>query len=237
MRRILLTAASLSVLTLTAPGAALAGQRRAPGAALAGQRQHRHHHKSRAHHARVSFRHLGPAIAGPVGPGAAPTTSPTPAAPTPATTPSATEENAGKVTSYTGGVLTLTLGDGSTVSGKVTIDTRFECVSATPTPPTGDQDEEGGEGNDNGWGDDQGGGDRNQGGGWQNGQQPQAGGQWQGGEDGGGGPGEGQDDGEAPISTEPPCDSSALTEGAIVRAAELRIAPGGTEFESIELVR
>ncbi len=229
MRRILLTAASLSVLTLTAPGAALAGQR-----------HHRHHHKSRAHHARVSFRHLGPATAGPAGPGAAPTTSPPPAAPTPATTPSATEENAGKVASYTGGVLTLTLGDGSTVSGKVTIDTRFECVSATPTPPTGDQDDEGGEGgsgDDNGLGDDQGGGDRNQGSGWQNGQQPQAGGQWQSGGDGSGGPGEGQDDDGAPISTEPPCDSSALTEGAIVRAAELRIAPGGTEFESIELVR
>lgn len=235
MRRILLTAAGVAALTLTAPGGALAGQR------------HHHHHKRHSHHARVSFRHLGPVTASTVGPGVAPSTGSTPTTTAPTTTTPTTEENAGKVASYTGGVLTLTLNDGSTVSGKVTNNTRIECVSTTSTqPPAGDQDDEEGPGDDNGGGDDQSEGDRNQGGGWQDGQQPQASDQSQGsqqpqasdqpqgGDDNGGG--DDLSDG-GPISTEPPCDSSALVAGTIVRAAELRIAPGGTEFESIELVR
>ncbi|MGH2852653.1 MAG: hypothetical protein ACRDLF_00455 [Solirubrobacteraceae bacterium] len=223
MRRILLTAAGVAALTLSAPVPALAA--------------HHHHHKRHAHHARVSFKHLGPMTAGTAGPGTTPSAGSTPSTstPTPATTP-APEENAGKVASYSGGVLTLTLGNGSTVSGKVTVNTRFECVSTTATQPSGDQDDEGAPGDDNGMGDDQSRGDRNQQGGppWQDGQQPGSQGQ---GDDEGNGPSDDQDNDDAPISTEPPCDSSALTEGAIVRAAELRIAPGGTEFESIELVR
>jgi hypothetical protein len=130
------------------------------------------------------------------------------------------------VASYTNGLLTLTLNDGSTVSGKVTEDTRIRCVKATPTPPVGiggpPTDE--GPGDDNGQGDDQDRGDMNQGdhgpGGWQHGDQ---------GNDG--------DDDDEPVATEPPCDSSALVTGTVVRAAELRIGPSGTEFEGVLLVR
>jgi len=206
----------------------------APGTALAHGRHHARHH-ARRHHAHVSFVHLGPATTGPgspAAPGTPPPAKPTGAAPT---TP-ATPENAGKVASYTSGVLTLTLADGSTISGKVTAATRIECVSATPTPPQEGNDDEGAPGDDNGMGDDRNGGDRNQEGG-----PPWAAGQWRGGGDRGG---PGDDDGQGdegpidgPIVSEPPCDTSALVEGAVVRAAELRIAPGGTEFEIIELVR
>jgi hypothetical protein len=208
----------------------------APGAALAHGRHHRHH--QRGHHAHVSFIHLGPTTASATGTGTAGATTPATTPSTGAgstTTSTTTNENAGTVASYTGGVLTLTLTGGSHVSGKVTADTQFECVSATPTtPPSGDQDDEGAPGDDNGLGDDQSEGDSNQGGDSQVGQQLAVAGQWQDGGDHS--QGDDQDD-EAPIVSEPPCDSSALIEGAVVRAAELRIAPGGTEFESIVLVR
>jgi hypothetical protein len=142
------------------------------------------------------------------------------------------------VASYTGGVLTLTLNDGSSssVSGKVTNATRIECVSAT-TPPAGPgQGEDDGPGNNNGPGDDNGAGDDNHQGDQQGGGPPPTPGaagapQWMPGEDGN------DDDNENPAAGAPPCDTSALVVGAIVREAELRIGPGGTEFESIELVR
>jgi len=230
MRRVLLTAASLAALTLTAPAVALANHR------------HHHHHKSPSHHATVSFRHIGPVTAGPVAPPTAPGAGPK--ATTPTTAPATTEENAGKVASYTNGVLTLTLGDGSSVSGKVTAGTRIECVSATPTPPTTGPGDDEGAGDDNGLGDDQGEGDRNQEGGQgdhhegdqQSPMHAAGSSQSAGGQDNGGG-GDDQGDGTQPSATEPPCDTSALIPGAVVREAELRIGPGGTEFESVELVR
>lgn len=226
MRRMLLTAMGATALALATPAAALANHRH-------------HHHKHHARHARASFLHLGPAAAGaPPSSSSAPTPPPKPTTST--TTPTA-EENAGTVKSYTGGVLTVTLGDGSTVAGKVTASTRFECVSTTAAQPQADTDDEPGPGDDNGPGDDQGEEDRNQQGGspWSSGQQQGAhmDGHWQQGNDNENGPGGDQDEDAAPISSEPPCDSSALTEGAVVRAAELRIAPGGAEFEWIELVR
>jgi hypothetical protein len=54
---------------------------------------------------------------------------------------------------------------------------------------------------------------------------------WQHGDDGD------DDDGPGAGEPEPPCDSSSLVPGAVIRAAELRIGPGGTEFESVLLVR
>jgi hypothetical protein len=182
-----------SLLTVTGMAAALALAM--PGAALA--HHGRHHHKARAHahHAKFRMVHIGSMTT-------TPPTTPTTTTPTPPT-----PENAGTVTSYTGGVLTLTLGDGSTVSGKVTSETRIECVKATPTTPPITEPGDDGPGDDNGQGD---------------GQQ---------GEDGG------DDDGVPAGAPEPPCDSSALVAGAVVRAAELRIGPGGTEFESVLLVR
>jgi hypothetical protein len=200
MRRTLLTAVGVFTLALAVPGAALAHH---------GHSRH-HHHKAKAHHAKFRFRHIGAVGAGASGP----------TGPTGATGPSGppTPENAGTVTSYTNNVLTLTLNDNSTVSGKVTERTRIECVKATP--PTEGQAGDQSPGDDSGEGDDQSRGDMSQ-----------SGEGWGDHKDGG------DDDGGEVGTAEPPCDTSLLVPGAAVRAAELRIGPGGTEFESIVLVR
>jgi len=178
-----------------------------PSAALAHHGHGRHHHKAKAHHARFRFEHVSASGV------SAPTSSPSSTVETLPPTP----ENAGEVTSYstTSNVLVLTLNDKSTVSGKVSASTRIECVSATP--PTSTEP-----GDDSGQGDDQSRGDMSEG--------DQSEGS-QGEEKDGG-----DDDGEG-AAAEPPCDSSLLEPGRKVRAAELRIGPSGTEFESIVLVR
>jgi hypothetical protein len=213
MRRSILTALGLLALALAVPSAALAHHGRG-----------HHHHKAKAHHAQLRFMHIGAS-------GTSVTGSPTNTAPTTPTTPTTTPtpENAGTVKSYTGGVLTLTLNDGSTVSGKVTEDTRIGCVKATPTTPTGTpgQPTDQGSGDDNGEGDDQSRGDMSQRG-------DKGSGEGQHGDQGNGG-----DDEEEEVqgTPEPPCDGSALLPGAVVRSAELRIGPSGNEFENILLVR
>jgi hypothetical protein len=115
MRRILIAALTTTALTL--PGAALAhGSEHSVGAKHHGVRHaERHHHHHRAH--LLDFH-----------------------AQTPATTPSAgqganlsapvAEERAGTVASFTAGTLTITLTDGSSVSGKVGPATEIECRSA-----------------------------------------------------------------------------------------------------------
>lgn len=205
MKRGLLTIAGVATLALALPGAALAHD---------GRGHHHHHHGARAHahHAKFRMVHIGPV---------APTSTP----PTPTTTPTPpTPENAGTVTSYANGVLTLTLNDNSTVSGRVTNWTRIGCLKASSTPPTSEPGAEG-PGDDNGAGDDRNGGDMNE----HQGDRGQSG--WQHGDDGD------DDGGPGASEPEPPCDSSSLTPGAVVRAAELRIGPAGTEFESVLLVR
>ncbi len=224
MRRNLLMALGAISLALAVPSAALAHQGRG----------HHHHHKAKAKalHAKFRIVHIGATTTTPAStPASTPTTSPT--------TPTTPPENAGTVASYTGGVLTLTLNGGSTVSGKVTEDTQIECVKATPTTPstgTGPQPTDQSPGDDNGQGDDQSQGDTNLN---QQGGQDQQGGQGTGDDESQQGDhgDNGDDEGENQSAPEPPCGSSALVPGALVRAAELRIGPGGTEFESILLVR
>lgn len=201
MRLRLLTITGVLALALAVPSAALAHHGRG----------HHHHHKAKAHHARFRFEHVGATgLSGPT-PTAVEPTSPTP--PTP--------ENAGKVTSYEKEVLTITLNDNSTVTGKVTADTRIECVSATPPPSTEPVEES--PGDDRGAGDDQDRGDMSQGD-----QQGEGSGDRQDG---------GEDDDGQQGTPEPPCDTSLLVAGAIVRSAELRIGPSGNEYENIVLVR
>lgn len=180
-----------------------------PSAALAHHgRGHHHHHKGKAHHA--SFHVVN------IGPSSATTTPPAPSAGTPSAPP--TEENAGTVASYEKEVLALTLKDGSTVSGKVTADTHIRCISPTASTEPGD----GEQGEDNGQGDDQERGDTSQSGeGWGDRK-----------DDGGDG-----EDGSTSTTPEPPCDTSALVKGAVVRSAQLRIGPAGNEWECIVLVR
>lgn len=180
-----------------------------PGAALA----HHHHHKtkSRAHRARVHFVHIGAHDAAPQSDpvvGEGDTKS--------ASDPSMTSgEGAGKVVSFIEGVLTIALDDGSTVAGKVTSRTEIKCERAQTIPPATEGDKESEDSSttsedSNHEGDDKSG-------------------------EEGDDKGSGDDEESAP---EPPCDTSALTPGAMVREAELRISSTeGAEFESIELVR
>lgn len=71
-------------------------------------------------------------------------------------TPSAPAD-AGRVASFTGGVLTITLADGSTVGGKVTNDTVIGCVPAVQTPaPTAAAAHDGGWNGQGGQGDQRG---------------------------------------------------------------------------------
>lgn len=207
MRRALLSALGIAALALTVPGAAVA------------RGHHRHKGKSKAHHARVRFEHIGAAItiSTTPPPGGPATTEPTKTSSEP---PPSSGEDAGKVASFTGGVLTITLNDGSTVSGKVTSATEIECVKASsPTPATSGEDQGSGDDNE---GDKSGSteGDKSSG-------------------DSSEGDKEDAGDGDGPASaaSEPPCDSSALTPGTVVHEAELRIGSTGAEFESIELVR
>ncbi len=105
MRRILTTTVASTLLALALPAAALA-----------------HHHGARhefAYHARSHHRHHHRTVL------FAPASTSTSTTPTTPTTPES--ETAGTVASFEGGVLTITLADGSTVSGKVTEDTWVSC--------------------------------------------------------------------------------------------------------------
>lgn len=188
MRRMLLIAIA---------GSAFAVALAVPGVALA---HHGHHHHHHAKHARVL--HFG-SIPTPTPPSSAPTT---PSAPTP-------PAPAGTVKSFTEGVLTITLADGSTVSGKVTEETRLQCSSAQPGTENNEQDDQGEDsgdnhahmsdnggngGDDNGAGDDREGGDANE---------------------------------------QAPCTTSALTPGATVLGAELRVGGSGAVWQEVDILQ
>jgi hypothetical protein len=127
-------------LTLTAFASALVVAI-APASALASHHHKRHHHK-RVHHARVVHKRFGDVTT-----------------PTSPSTPSS--DAVGTVDSFTGGVLTIKLNDGSTVSGKVTPDTEIECEAAENEAAMHADGDGGGGGGDNSGGDDNGRGDDN----------------------------------------------------------------------------
>jgi hypothetical protein len=200
MKRMLLAAATSTMVALAAPGLASAHK-----AKCHGRSHHACTHVRNAHHARVlSF---GSAI------------SPTSTAPTGTTPTAPSGETAGKVASFEGGVLTITLNDGSTVSGKVTEQTELRCESATPT--------EGNEGDDNSDGN----GDENSGG---NGDDSTHSGPGMSstGDDMSSG-GDGEDGGPTPTS----CTSAALVKDAVVREAELSVSSAGSVWEHIDLIQ
>src|SRR5690242_1057691 len=88
-----------------------------PASALA---HHHSRHHSRTHHAKL--RHFGHETTAPTSANAA--------------------DNAGTVQSFTGGVLTIALNDGSTVKGMVTNDTELECTApeqSSSMHPDGDR--------------------------------------------------------------------------------------------------
>jgi hypothetical protein len=192
MRRMLLMAVMGSALALAAPGVASAHH---------GKRHHARHHKQ-AH--LVKF-----------GSASVSTTPSGPTATTPTTTPTGTP--AGKVKSFDKetGLLTITLADESTVSGKVTEATKLECRSATSQENSGDDDQRGG---DDGAtvGDEHGG--------------PSAHESDHHGSDGGGDVG---DDNAGQTA----CTTAALVPGAVVGEAELLVGGSGAVWEKVELIQ
>jgi hypothetical protein len=140
----------------------------------------------------------------------------TAAAGSPSAPASGTTETAGTVKSFVAPLLTITLNDKTEVSGKVTERTRIECESPTSS---GTGDDDGGSG---------GAGERSIASHEDSALAPGTGSEQDDqGEDGD----QGEDDGSAQ-----PCPPTALTEGAIVRAAELLVGNEGAVWEKVLLV-
>jgi hypothetical protein len=183
----------------------------APGAADAHKSKSacRHHH---AHHGCT----LRPAHRSRVLKFGSPASVTGPTGTTTPTEPTSPDETAGTVASFKEGVLTIKLKDGSTVSGKVTESTELRCTSASPA----------GEGSDDDQGDD------SSGDGGSSHVVSSRGDDMSGGH--GDDDGAGEDDGAPSAGT---CTTEALTEGAVVAEAELKIGPGGAVWEHVEIVK
>jgi type IV secretory pathway VirB10-like protein len=137
-------------------------------------------------------------------------------------------DNAGTVQSFSNGVLTIVLADGSTVSGAITNDTELECMAPEQSQTTHD-DGDGSSG-------DQSGSDNNQ---------------VQGSDDRSAAEDQGdaaeqnenqdeeQNENEAAEENENEaqnnCSSADLTQGTVVREAELRISSAGSVWKKVEL--
>lgn len=220
MRRIAMIAAT----ALTALACALL-----PSGALA-HGHHRGHHHARRHHGRRLHAGLSGAAAGsgsqPTGNSDNSGGSGTQGTDNVAPTPGTQQGNAGKIVSFTEGVLTIQLGEGekaTTVSGKVTEETEIHCIpapAASSTPPspstTSPSDEDGW----SGWG--------------QSGQGQQGGPGWGHDDQGSGDDGEGDPNSEGGGHCQ--CATANLTPGTIVHRAELLLTESGAVFREIELV-
>ncbi len=189
MRRILLTALASSAVALALPAVASAHDQAGHNA----RHERVHHHR---HHAR--FVHFASRSSLTSRPG---TTSP----PT-----GAAGESVGTIASFQGGVLKITLAEGSAVSGMVTDATEIRCSAPTATmsdhgdrgPGPSSSSGRDGQGDDNGQGD-------------QNGQGDENGGQV----------------GEGPQE----CTTASLLVGAKVSEAELKLLGSQAIWESVEL--
>lgn len=125
---------------------------------------------------------------------------------------------AGTVTSFANGVLTITLNDGSTVSGNVTDQTEIECMSSTAS-------QQGDDGNDNNDASNQSG-DGGQGG--------SSGGS---GDDNGGNGDNGDDNGDnGDNGNGQMCSTAALTTGTPVAEANLELSGSGAVWNRVELI-
>jgi hypothetical protein len=171
-----------------------------PASALAHHHHARHH--ARSHHAKI--RRFGDQ-----------TTAPT-------STNSA--DNAGTVQSFSGGVLTIALNDGSTVKGMVTNDTELECTAPMQSSTTTHEDGDGG-------GDQSSGDDTHGSGGSDQGDNDQN--EAQGEDNNPGDDEQGEDQNEDEATN---CSTSSLTPGAVVHEATLRIGGSGAVWQKVELV-
>lgn len=129
-------------------------------------------------------------------------------------------ENAGTITSFEDGVLTINLYNGGTISGLVTADTRIECHKAEVEDESGDDNSSARrQGPGSGSSEGEGSGDTtsdNSGPGESSGQ-------------GHGGMFGGHDGGQCS------CSSDELTVGAVVEEAEVKLSDGDATFTEIEL--
>jgi hypothetical protein len=143
----------------------------------------------------------------------APASSTTPSTTTPA--PAVTA----KVASFDKGELTITLSNGKSYTADVTDKTKIECApAAVPTPRNaGDDDDQGDDQNAAGGRDDDGDDDG------EHGRSEH-------------GDGDHNDDGH-PDNGQVKCDTSALTPGAQVTEAKLKISLAGATWKSLELVK
>jgi hypothetical protein len=195
MKRILLVAVSSSALALSAPAVASA------------HHDGKHHHKHHGAHARVlDFRASRASTSSPGSPA-------TPATPS--------TESAGTVTSFKEGVLTITLTNGTAVSGKVTDQTEIHCTPATPASGGEDNDDQA----DSGEGDH----------GSSTEDQPDEGPQHDAqaasnGDDG-------EDGQEAPDQGQQSCTTAALVPAVMVREAELKLSSAGAVWDRVDLIQ
>jgi hypothetical protein len=120
---------------------------------------------------------------------------------------------AGKIVSFTNGVLTIMTNDGNTASGKVTNATELKCEQQEPAEM---QNHDRGRGGDSGGDNDRG--DNNDRGG-----------------DNDRGDDQGDNDNDNDEANEM-CTTADLTPGAVVQDAELRISSAGAVWDEVELV-
>jgi hypothetical protein len=172
----------------------------APATALAKRHDHhrRHHHHARVHHKRFGSDDSSANSA----------------------------QSAGKIQTFTGGVLTIVLNDGSTVSGRVTLDTEIECAagdmvgmshdSSGGSDDNGDQGQAGNPGHGDNQGDnDQGDNDR--------------------GDNDQGDNDPGDDDRGDEQAEGQACGPADLMRNAVVQEAELSISRAGAIWSKVEL--
>ncbi len=194
MKRILTGVLASAFLAPALPAAASAHHRARHDARGARAHHRRHHHT-------VVF---------------APAAKPSDTTGTPTPTP-ASEEPVATVASFEGGVLKITLPDGSTASGKVTEETQISCGCEDSSQHEGWQGDQGDAAN--------GGPGLEQHEGWQEHQ----------GDAANGGPGlEHHDDAQMPENES--CGVSALVPGAKIKDAELNVSGAGAVWEKVELL-
>jgi hypothetical protein len=131
--------------------------------------------------------------------------------------------NAGTVASFTNGVLTITLADGSTVAGRVSDATELECTTSSGQSQSGDDS-----GDNSSSTDSQSSGSSDQSSG--------SGDQSSGSDNQSSGSGDNQSSGsDNQSSGGQTCATAALTPGAVVREAELAISSSGATWQKLEL--
>jgi hypothetical protein len=187
--------------------------------ALPGTASARHHHKAHSHHKKHHKRHHRNRSGTRTGGGS--------------TSTSGEDENAGTIASFDGTTLTITLTDGSSLSGMVTDQTEIKCEAAGDDNDQGDDNGDQGDDNDQGDGDNSG-----SGGGGDDAQTAAAmthsddggSGDDNSGDDNGGDDNSGDGNGEQ-------CTTADLTPGTQVSEADLSDENGQATFEEIELVK